>query len=68
MSIINEEIDTKFQELFAQTSSGTTLYEYINFEAETITYEPDVDPTHADWQQECREKTLERSCNQKLLF
>ena len=60
--------DTEFQELFAQTSSETTLDGYINFEADAITYESAVDPTHVDWQQECREKTLKRSCNQKLLF
>ena len=36
MSIINEEIDTEFQELFAQLSSETTLGEYIDFDAETM--------------------------------
>ena len=45
-SILNEKTDTKFQELFAQVSSETRHNEYINFDAETITSEPAVDPTH----------------------
>ena len=51
MSIINEEVATEFQELFAQISSETTLDEYINFEAKKIT-SASVDPTHVDWLQE----------------
>ena len=49
MSVINEEIDTKFQKLFAEVSSETTLDVYIDFDVETITSEPGVDPTHVDW-------------------
>ena len=49
MSIINEKIDTEFSELFAQIPSETTLDEYIDFDEETITSEPAVDPTHVDW-------------------
>ena len=45
-SIINEKTDPKFQELLAQVSSETRHNEYINFDAETITAEPAVDPTH----------------------
>ena len=48
MSSINNEIDTKFQELLAQISSETTFDEYINFDAETITSDLTVDPTHVD--------------------
>ena len=44
-TIINEEIDTDFQELFAQISSETTLDECIDFDPETITLELAVDPT-----------------------
>ena len=59
MPVINEEIDTEFQELFAQISSEAKLDEYIDFDGETITSEPAVDPTtHVDWQQECREKSI----------
>ena len=32
ISIINEEIDTEFQELFEQIYSETTLDEYIDFD------------------------------------
>ena len=39
MSVTNKEIDTKFQELFAQNSSDITFDEYINFGVETITSE-----------------------------
>ena len=53
MSIINEETDTEFQELFAKISCETTLDEYIDFAVETITSEPAVDLTHVDWLQEC---------------
>ena len=35
VSVINEEIDNEFQELFAQISSEATLDEYIDFEADT---------------------------------
>ena len=58
MSIINEETDTEFQELFAKISCETTLDEYIDFAAETITSEPAVDLTHVDWRQECCEKSV----------
>ena len=58
MSIINEEIDTDSQGLFAQISSETTIDEYINFDAETVTSVPAVDPTHVDWRQECHEKSI----------
>ena len=51
MSIINEEIDTEFQELFAQLSSETTLGEYIDFDAETKISDPAVNSTHLDWRQ-----------------
>ena len=58
MSIINEEIDTEFLQLFAEISSETTLYEYIDIDAEAITSEPAVNPTYIDWGQECREKSI----------
>ena len=58
MSVINKETDTEFQEFFAQISSETTLDEYIDFDAKTITSEPAVDPTHVDWWKECREKSI----------
>ena len=58
MSIINEEIEAESQELFAQVSSETTLDEYIDFDAETITSQPAADPTHVDWRQECGEKSI----------
>ena len=51
MSIINEEIYTEFQELFAQLSSETTLGEYIDFDAETKISDPAVNSTHLDWRQ-----------------
>ena len=53
-NVINEEADTEFRELFAQT----TLDEYINFDVDTVTSETAVDPTHVDWQQEFREKSI----------
>ena len=52
------KIDTDFQELFAQIYDETTRDEYINFDAETLTLEPAFDPTHLDWWQECREKSI----------
>ena len=42
MLIINEVIDTDFQELFAQISGETAPDEYTDFDAETITPEPAV--------------------------
>ena len=48
VSIIHKEIDTKFQELFAQIYSKTTLDEYINFDTDTILSEPAFHPTHVD--------------------
>ena len=51
MSIINEESDTEFQELFVQVSSETTLDAYIDFDEETIKSEPAVNPAHIDWKQ-----------------
>ena len=58
MSIINEEIDTEFQGLFAQIFSETTLDEHIDFDVETVISEPVVDPTHVYRRQECREKSI----------
>ena len=58
MSIINEEIDTEFQELFGKISIETTLDEYIDFDAETVTSEPAVNSTQVDWQQECQEESI----------
>ena len=49
MSIINEEIDTEFQDLFAQISSETTFDEYIDCDAEETTSEPAFDARHVDW-------------------
>ena len=62
MSIITEEIDTEFEELFAQVFNETTLDKYIDFDSETITSHPAVDPTDVDWRQEWLEKSI-RSCN-----
>ena len=58
MSIINKEIDTEFEEIFAQISGETTLDEYIDFDVETITSELAVDPTQDHWQQDFREKSI----------
>ena len=58
MPVINEEIDIEFQELFGQIYIETTLDEYINFDAETATSEPAVDPTQRDWQQEYQEESI----------
>ena len=58
ISIINEEIDTEFQESFPQISSETTLDQYIDFDAETVTLEPAVDPIHVDCRQKCHEKSI----------
>ena len=58
MSIINEKIDTELKSYLMQIPSETTLDEYINFDVETITSESAVDPIHADWRQECREKSI----------
>lgn len=58
MPVINEEINTEFQKLFAQISSDTTLDEYIKFDDEAITSELRVDPTRVDWQQEYCEKSI----------
>ena len=52
MSIINEDIDTEFEELFAQIFNETTLDKYIDFDSVTITSHPAVDPTDLDWRQE----------------
>ena len=54
--IINKQIDTKFQELFAQIYSKTALDEYINFDTDKILSEPAFHPTHVDWRQECPDK------------
>ena len=53
ISIRNKEKRLEFQELFVQISSEITLDKHINFDCETITSEPSVDPTDVDWQQEC---------------
>ena len=58
MSTINREIDPEFQELFGQISSETTFVLHVDFNAETISSEPEVDPIHVDWRQECREKRI----------
>ena len=68
ISIINKEIDTEFQELFAQISIETTLDEFINFDAEIITSEAVGNPTHIDWREKCQKKELQRSFYQKILF
>ena len=47
-SVVNEEIDTEFQELFAQMSDETTIDEYIDFDFETVTSEAAVNTQNAD--------------------
>ena len=56
--IINEETGTELQDIFAQISNETTLDEYIDFDTKIITSEPAVYPTHVDWRQDCREKSI----------
>ena len=58
-SVVNEEIDTEFQELFARISDETTIDEYIDFDFETVTSEPAVNTQNADWGQESRERSIE---------
>ena len=41
-SVVNEEIDTEFQELFVQSSDETTIDEYIDFDFDTVMSEPAV--------------------------
>ena len=57
-SVVNEEIDTEFQELFAQISDETTIDEYIDFDFETVTSEPAVNTQNVDWRQESRERSI----------
>ena len=71
ISVINEKIETEFQELHAQISGEIIFDEYIHFDAETVTSEPAVDPKQADWRQECCSKKngikIRRYCfNQRL--
>ena len=57
-SVVNEEIDTEFQELFAQISDETTIDGYIDFDFETVTSEPAVNIQNVDWRQESRERSF----------
>ena len=57
-SVVNEEIDTEFQELFAQISDETTTDEYIDFDFETVTSEPAVNTQNVDWTQESCERSI----------
>ena len=41
-SVVNEDIDIEFQELFVQSSDETTIDEYIDFDFETVMSEPAV--------------------------
>ena len=50
---------SEIQEFSAQISSKTTLDEYIDFHAETIS-EQSVDPTHVGQRQKCRKKKHSR--------
>ena len=72
MSVLNEEIDTEFQELFSQVFSETTLDEYIDFDAGTITSEPAIDPIHVDYirmprKKHCGDLAIRRYCFNQLL-
>ena len=58
-SVVNEEIDTEFQELFAQISDETKIDEYIDFDFETVTLEPAVNTQNVDWRQESQESRAE---------
>ena len=58
ISVVNEEIDTEFQQLFSQISDETTIDEHIDFDFETITSEPVVNTQYVDWRQESREKSI----------
>ena len=55
-SVVNEEIHTEFQELFAQISDENAIEEYIDFE--TVTPEPAVNTQNVDWRQESRERSI----------
>ena len=52
-SVVNEEIDTEFQELLAQISD-----EYRDFDFETVTSEPAVNTQNVDWRQESCERNI----------
>ena len=57
-SVVNEEINTEFQELFAQIFDETTIDEYIDFDFETVKSKPAVNAQNVDWRQESREKSI----------
>ena len=57
-SFVNEEVDTEFQEIFAQISDETTIDEYIHFDFETATSEPAVNTQNVDWRQESCERSI----------
>ena len=38
--------------------SNENYCKYMDFDGETITSEPAVDPTHVYWRYECREKSI----------
>ena len=57
-SDVKEEIDTEFQELFAQTSDKTTIDECVDFDFETVTSEPAVNTQNEDLGQESRERSI----------
>ena len=44
--------------MFKQLSSEATLEEYIDFDADIIASEPDIDPLNVDWRQDSREKSI----------
>ena len=56
--VVNEEIDTEFQELFVQISDETAIDEYIDFDFVIVTSEPAVNTQNVDWRQESREISI----------
>ena len=43
---------------FARISAETSVDDYIDFNRETVTSEPSIDPLDVDWRQTCREKSI----------
>ena len=55
-SVVNDEINTEFQELFAQIFDETTID--VDFDFETVKSKPAVNAQNVDWRQESREKSI----------
>ena len=53
-----DQVDTEFEDLFKQLLSEATLDEYIDFDVDIITSEPDIDQLNVDWKQDSLEKSI----------